>query len=132
MSPRNDGPRVILICGSRDWTDPVPITRVLERLPVGSLVVHGGARGADMIAAKLAHEMGYHAARVDALWDVYKKAAGPRRNAAMGLLLPAVACVYAFPLGEARGTSDMLARARKAGARVTVYRDGAFDPPLYP
>ena len=131
---------VVLICGSRHWTDPEPIRRVLERLPGGSLVITGGQRsydrdtgvyyGADYIAEREAREMHLHVATVPAQWKVFGRAAGPRRNQAISLLLPAVSCVYGFPLGSSAGTAGMLALARHAGTRVVVYRDGEFSPPL--
>lgn len=130
----------VLITGSRHWTDPDPIRRVLERLPGGSLVITGGQRsyhqetgtyyGADYIAEREAHEMHVHTATVSALWKTFGRSAGPRRNQAMALLLPAVSYVYGFPLGSSPGTTGMLALAREKGAKVVVFRDGEFSPPL--
>jgi YspA, cpYpsA-related SLOG family len=110
-------PVVALFCGSRNWTDREMILRDLEALPDDSIVIEGGARGADTIAGKAAFEMGFHVATVPALWDSFGRAAGYRRNEAMLLLRPDV--VYAYPLAGP-GTRDMIERARSAGIPVVV------------
>ena len=101
-------PQVVLFCGSRDWTDRAPIRRDLENLPPGSVVIEGGARGADRIAREEAEALGLHVATVPALWDHYGKSAGYRRNEAMARLAPEFA--YAYPLGG-RGTAHMIRTA---------------------
>ncbi len=99
-------PVVALFCGSREWTDRDRIRRDLESLPEGSVVIEGGARGADRIAREEAEALGLHVATVWALWDHYGKSAGFRRNEAMARLCPDH--VYAYPLGESRGTRHMI------------------------
>lgn len=47
----------LLIAGSRDWQDETPIRQALERARP-TVLIHGAARGADSIAARLAHAMG--------------------------------------------------------------------------
>jgi hypothetical protein len=98
-------PVVALFCGSRDWTDRERIRRDLESLPEGSVVIEGGARGADRIAREEARELGLHVATVNALWDFYGRAAGYRRNEAMARLQPDY--LYAYPLGGP-GTANMI------------------------
>jgi len=46
----------LVVTGSRDWTDRAVVEEALRRLPVGRLA-HGGARGLDTIAARIAKEM---------------------------------------------------------------------------
>jgi hypothetical protein len=101
-------PLVALFSGSREWTDRERIRRDLESLPEGSVVIEGGARGADRIARVEAHKLGIHVATVDALWDFYGRPAGYRRNEAMARLEPDY--VYAYPLGGP-GTAQMIALA---------------------
>lgn len=82
--------KILLICGSREWDDAVPILyQIDQRKP--DLVMHGGCRGVDMLADRLAKSGGIHTMRVDALWDKYGKGAGPARNAVMAALLSALA-----------------------------------------
>jgi hypothetical protein len=104
----NAAPVVALFCGSREWSDRERIRRDLESLPEGSLVIEGGARGADRIAREEARDLGLHVATVAALWDHYGRAAGYRRNEAMARLGPDF--VYAYPLGGP-GTARMTAIA---------------------
>ena len=98
-------PVVAIFCGSREWTDRERIRRDLESLPSGSIVIEGGARGADRIARDEARALGIHVATVPALWDHYGKSAGYRRNEAMARLEPDYC--YAYPLGGP-GTRHMI------------------------
>jgi YspA, cpYpsA-related SLOG family len=96
---------VAIFCGSRKWTDRERIRRDLESLPPGSIVIEGGAPGADRIAREEAHALGIHVATVRALWDFYEKSAGYRRNEAMTRLQPDYC--YAYPL-DGPGTKHMI------------------------
>ena len=121
----------VLVCGSRDWTDPEPIRAFLAGLPADAVVVHGAAPGADRIAGQLAAERGLAVEPVPAEWQVhapgwcrcrkplprYCKAAGSRRNQEM--LDRGVDRAGAFPLPSSRGTWDMVNRLR--AAKVPVY-----------
>jgi hypothetical protein len=98
-------PEVALFCGSRDWTDREAIRRDLEALPPNSVVIEGGARGADRIAREEAQALGIHVATVPALWDFHGKGAGYRRNEAMARMRPDF--VYAYNLGTG-GTEQMI------------------------
>jgi hypothetical protein len=114
----SDGPLVALFCGSRDWADRQSIRRDLRSLPQGSIVIEGGARGADRIAREEAQALGIHVATVPALWRSSSRSAGPRRNEAMLRLGPDV--VHAYPLGGP-GTAHMIAAAERAGLEVVVH-----------
>jgi hypothetical protein len=99
-------PVVALFCGSRKWTDRARVRRDLESLPEGSIVIEGGAPGADRIAREEAKALGLHVATVCALWDYYDKgSAGCIRNEAMARLEPDY--VYAYPL-DGPGTRHMI------------------------
>lgn len=99
------GAHVVLFFGSRDCTEQshgVMIEDDIRSLGVGSVVLHGGQRGADMLADYYARQAAYdlelHVARVDALWDAYGKKAGPLRNNVMARMLrPAFA--FGYPTG---------------------------------
>lgn len=109
---------VALFCGSRDWSDRDSIRRDLSSLPPGSIVIEGGARGADRIAREEAQALGIHVATVGALWHSFGRAAGPRRNEAMLRLAPDV--VHAYPLGGP-GTAHMLRAAEHAEIEVVIH-----------
>lgn len=110
----------VLICGSQDWTDPLPIRERIEwRLnPKRDIVIHGGCPGADLIAKAEANLRGIHDANVRPLWDFYKRGAGHVRNAVMVTML-APDEVWAFSLGTP-GTQGTIDAAREAGIPVHV------------
>lgn len=117
----------VLVYGGRDWTDERRTFDALDKFraqyPI-QILIHGGAIGADSLAGKWAVSRGVHSARVDALWDYYKKSAGPIRNGRMMLLSPQMA--VEFPGG--RGTADM--REKLQTASVPIYAPYPFPTVL--
>jgi len=109
-----------LFCGSRDWFEEWPIEHALKKLPEGSTVIHGDARGADRIAGRLASALGFEVQAFPADWSKGLSAGPVRSQRMLDEGNPDV--VYAFPTSESRGTWDMVRRARKAGIPVEVYR----------
>lgn len=111
-----------LICGGRDQDDQFCSDALVKLAVIGlpSIVIHGGARGADTAAGAWANDIGIHDAEVKALWDYNKKAAGHVRNAVMLLLSPDL--VVALPGG--RGTDSMVQKAKKADIPVVQYENG--------
>lgn len=109
---------IALFCGSREWSDRESIRTEVKALPPGSIVVEGGARGADRIAREEARSLGIHVATVPALWRSFGRSAGHRRNEAMLRLGPDV--VHAYPLGGP-GTAHTIAAAERAGLEVVVH-----------
>lgn len=76
----------ILVTGGRDYSNKDKLYAALDAVKKKtgiSFVIQGGAKGADSIAKQWCKERGVHCIEVEALWDAYRKAAGPRRNAAM-------------------------------------------------
>lgn len=105
----------LLVCGGRDYKDVVAFEDAMARLPfTPSVVIEGGAKGADSLARAWAAERGIHFATVPALWEFYAKAAGGNRNTAMLIFQPDY-CV-AFPGGT--GTADMVDKCLEAGVPV--------------
>lgn len=119
----------ILVTGSRDWTlRTVVRAALLGHAWIGRAVrpvlIHGGARGADTIAAEEFVELFGHRGSVEVFpadWERYGKAAGYRRNAEM-VKAGADVCL-AFPLGESRGTRMCMKLAEEAGIPVLNYGD---------
>jgi precorrin-6x reductase len=109
---------IVLICGSRDWTDVPTVEDAIAALPIRTVVIEGGADGADKIARQAARRAGLHVATVAALWERFSKGAGARRNRAMLHLRPDK--VIAFHKNGSPGTADMIAAARAAGVPVEV------------
>ena len=111
----------ILITGSRNWTnDNIIRNALLEHGP--GVVVHGGCRGADGKAARIALELGWAVECHDVTgeeWDLIGPAAGPQRNQRM-VDLGADVCL-AFPMTGSKGTWTCVRMARKAGIPTFVY-----------
>jgi hypothetical protein len=117
----------VLVCGGRNYHNPKRIFDELNALhshrPI-SLLIHGGAAGADHYADSWAQSRGVQPVRCDALWGYYRaqgklRLAGPKRNAAMILLKPDL--VIAFPGGT--GTANMMELARQAHIPVREYTE---------
>lgn len=113
----------ILVCGSRSFGDVGLMRERFERFDPNTVVITGGARGADAVARSVARDCGLHVAQVDALWGVFGKSAGPRRNRAMLLLRPDI--VLAFRMsGPSLGTDHMVRIARAEGIPVVLWSEG--------
>ena len=109
----------VLVCGGRDYAKADYVSRVLDGLSVTTLV-HGGARGADILAGHWALRHGVNTEVFYADWARGKRA-GPERNQRMLDSKPDL--VVAFPGG--RGTADMVRRAKAAGIEVIEVEEGA-------
>lgn len=111
----------VLVCGGRDFDNHTfawdCLNKAHAKKPI-TLVISGGASGADSLAEQWADGNLIHCAVVKAIWHPFggslDKGAGPKRNAAMLALSPDG--VIAFP--GASGTADMVRRARAAGIKV--------------
>lgn len=133
---REKTPERVLVCGGRDFgrTTREKIAfdaqMILLDWDMGvRTIIHGGARGADTLAAGFAKASGKAVVEFKADWAAHGRAAGPIRNQRM-LDEGRPDHVIAFPGG--RGTADMVARARAAGIPVQIVSDedaGRGPPP---
>lgn len=111
----------VLVCGGRDYADAGTLYHALDCLPQdGLVIIHGGAKGADALAAQWAKDRGVSSHAFPANWTEHGRAAGPIRNQTM-LDIGKPDCVMAFPGG--RGTHDMINRAKAAGVPVSEIED---------
>ena len=117
-----DKPVRVLVCGSRDWTDRAAIYRELSKLPAGSVVLHGGADGADYLAGEVAEELGFDVVVYRANWITEGKSAGIKRNRRM-LFDGCPDLVYAFhaKIRESSGTRDMVNLAAATDAVIRIF-----------
>jgi hypothetical protein len=109
----------VLVTGSRDWTDYEPIFDRLSACDAGTVVIEGGAPGADRLASHAAWNLRLDHQRFPADWKKYGKAAGPIRNLAM--LDESPDLVIAFQRNGSRGTQHTVDEARKRGIPVEVH-----------
>jgi hypothetical protein len=111
--------RRILVCGSRDWEDPALIRQVLDeqvQLRPHDVIIQGGCRGADRMAAMVARTMGATIETYPADWRRNGRAAGPQRNILMLNTHPNL--IVAFQLNDSKGTAHVIAEARARGIPV--------------
>lgn len=108
----------MLVCGGRDYGDVARLNTALEALHGRrriTMVIEGGAWGADRLASAWAQQHGIEVRTFPADWEKHGKSAGHRRNRQM-LLEGLPNLVVAFPGG--RGTANMIENARKEGVKV--------------
>jgi hypothetical protein len=111
----------VLVCGGRTFGNRRLLMDTLiaihQRTPI-SLIIHGGATGADTLADQWADFMGIAKEAVPADWSQGTKA-GPMRNAEMIAMKPNL--VVGFVGG--RGTANCLRQARAAGLEVVEAKE---------
>ena len=108
----------VLVCGGRDYDNWKRINKTMSALDKESsisLIIQGGANGADWLAAKWAKHNRKPCAQFNAHWDTLGKAAGPMRNQWM-LEFGQPELIVAF--GGGRGTQNMVDSATNAGIKV--------------
>lgn len=118
---------VVLVTGSRNLKDPRPVRAALtdtwQRIGGPITVLHGNAPGVDFHAKQWALEhrpAGIRMISIPAEWDLYGRAAGPKRNTRM-VQTPGIVRVLAFPMGRSPGTRDCIRQARAAGLHVIIH-----------
>lgn len=110
----------VLVCGGRGYANRDCLFEVLDsfhkKTPI-TMLIQGGARGADELAKFWALERKVMSQEYPAQWSLYGKAAGSIRNAQM-LNDGRPDAVIAFPGGS--GTADMLRKARAFGVKNII------------
>ena len=115
---------ILLICGSRDWNETVPILErlnKLEDLGIRPVVIHGNCVGADKLAGKCAAQCGLPVFACDANWMVYGKGAGPIRNGWMADMEPDLVWAFHKDIRNSKGTKDMIKQAKLRGIPTMVF-----------
>ncbi len=117
----------VLICGSRNWKEEdvlqeYRIETYIKTLPSNTVVIHGAAPGADMVADRVARERGHTVIEFEAKWDLYGDSAGPIRNQRMlDVGKPDRVAAFHEDIVNSKGTKDMIDRARKAMLPIEVF-----------
>lgn len=117
----------VLVTGGRGYNNVAHLNFILDKLhgKFGfSLLITGGATGADYWANRWAKDRGIQPVSCEALWDFYnnqgrRKAAGGIRNSNMLLLEPDLVIAFPGHTGTQDMTSKALNRARE-GAKIKV------------
>lgn len=106
-----------MISGSRYWDDmelEQKISWMFSQLPPGTLILHGGARGVDSVAERMAPRFGFITKVFLPDWNKYGKAAGPMRNSDM-LFQANYVFLFHKDISSSKGTKDVLIKCRKMG-----------------
>ena len=107
------------MCGDRLWTDRDVIERRLKRLPSGTIILHGDARGADRLAGEIAQNLGFEVKTARAEWD-RGKSAGILRNRLMLDQNPSLVIAFHNNIAASKGTGDCVREARRRGITVEI------------
>lgn len=113
---------IVIVTGSRIWPTFLTIWQVLDAY-APTLVVHGGADGADGMAESWCKGRQVDSHAVRAKWGQRPDidyGAGHARNRRMLELYPG-ALVVAFPHGKAAGTRGCMAQAERLGHPLKVF-----------
>jgi len=115
---------ILLICGSREWTNKTIIAAPLANLMylgIRPTVIHGNCRGADKIADKVAKKLGLPVFACDAQWETYGRAAGPVRNRWMADMEPDLVWAFHKNLMRSTGTRNMIYCAKSRDIPFKVW-----------
>ena len=115
---------ILIVCGGRDFCDVIFAKNCIEQavtefglMKNATVIMSGGARGADTIALEWAYENEWNAMRVPAKWKSLGAPAGMERNLEMLSLAARMysqgdrVVVLALPGGV--GTSGMVALTKR-------------------
>lgn len=112
----------LLVFGGRDYSNAARVEHILyavhAKRPI-TLIIEGGAKGADRLARQWAIANYIPFVTEEADWSQHGAAAGPLRNAAM-LEKHKPDGAVAFPGG--RGTADMKAKCEAAGVKLMIVK----------
>jgi len=101
---------LVCIAGSLDYPKLDRVDAVVDVLPPGTRVIHGGARGVDTKAGEAAIRRGFPVEVIKPLWEKYGRAAGPIRNVQM---MEKADYLVAFWDGKSKGTDSTIKAARR-------------------
>jgi hypothetical protein len=112
----------VVVCGDRHWSDYSRILHILIQLPMGSLIIQGGCRGADRLAVAAAEELGHRWKEILANWDLHGRAAGPIRNTEMLSENPDMVLAFHDNIEQSLGSRDTVRKARARGIPALVFQ----------
>lgn len=111
----------VAIVGSRKGVAERVVREFVERLPLGTIVISGGARGVDQYAERAARNCGLEVFSIRANWKRYGRGAGFKRNIE---IVQHADIVVAFWNGESKGTAHTIRAARQLGKPTRIYTRG--------
>ena len=106
------------VIGSRGFNDYELVVKTLSNLHI-TLLVSGGAKGADTLGEKYANEHDIPTLIFKPDWEKHGKAAGMIRNTD---IVNNADTVIAFWDGESKGTKDSISKAEKLGKNIMIIK----------
>ena len=122
----------IIIAGSRQFNGYHNMLTELDNLGIHLInsinpieIVSGHASGADTLGERFAKAYHYPLKIFPAEWDKYGRAAGPIRNEQMAKYAAEAdrGMLIAFPIGESKGTRNMIKLAQQYGLEICVIEE---------
>lgn len=120
---------IVLVTGSRTMRDPDFLNSILDffnNTQGISLLIEGGASGADRFAGEWAESRGVTYAVFPALWKAQGLSAGPVRNGAMIKFIKPDK-VLAFVADGSKGTKNMIKQALDKNLKVHIYTEDMWN-----
>lgn len=105
----------VAVIGSRSFNDATLLSDTLAEYPI-SLLVSGGAKGADSLAEAYAKERNISTQIIKPDWSIGKHAGFVRNTA----IIEASDVVIAFWDGKSKGTFDSLTKAKRLKKKAVV------------
>lgn len=112
---------MVVITGSRHWTDRRRILQRLMELPDDTILMHGDCKtGADPIADLCGRALGFTVQKFPAGWKwnrgtLLNPEAGPKRNREMLDRKPQLVIGFHRDIEKSKGTKDCLKEAARRG-----------------
>jgi hypothetical protein len=113
----------VAVIGSRNFNDYEEVKQVLSNIKI-TLLVSGGAKGADTLGQKYAEEHNIETKIFLPDWEKYGKKAGFLRNSD---IINESELVVAFWDGLSKGTLDSIKKAEKKGKNILIIRNIKHD-----
>ena len=109
----------LIVAGGREFQKYYTLEKeIMEKFDLDDLeIVSGGARGADHMGEIFARKHGINVKVFPALWDIYGKSAGYRRNEEMANYADEA---IVFWDGKSKGSKHMIQIMKNIGKKVTV------------
>ena len=114
----------IAVVGSRSFNDYDYMTSILNNIEDITLIVSGGASGADRLVEMYADQNNINKLILKADWGKYGKSAGMIRNKD---IVDTAEYIIAFWDGVSKGTKHMIDIANRKGIKVYVHHTKTSD-----
>ena len=115
----------ILVAGSRNFVDAERLAKILtENVGADDTIVEGGAKGVDSMARQWAEARDINVVEIQADWEKYGRAAGPKRNDEMTAFVAERngKAVFIWD-GESKGTKQCILSAMKRKISIHLYME---------